>query len=190
MTQQPERSDRWSALDFGPPSSAAGEPEDPVLLEQVSGGRVAIITLNRPSDNAITTEMGARLTEVLETVAVSSSIRVAIITGAGTKAFSVGSDLRQRQDMTKEQWLRQRQAFDRTLYTLRQLRKPICGGRQRDRVRRRVGDRSEHRLHHRLRQRDLRSARVDDRSGRRRRVAGAPSTAASSGKSHADVDDG
>jgi len=27
--------------------------------------------------------------------------------------------------MTKEQWLRQRQDFDRTLYTLRQLRKPI-----------------------------------------------------------------
>jgi len=27
--------------------------------------------------------------------------------------------------MTKEEWLRQRQDFDRTLYTLRQLRKPI-----------------------------------------------------------------
>ena len=27
--------------------------------------------------------------------------------------------------MTKEDWLRQRQDFDRTLYTLRQLRKPI-----------------------------------------------------------------
>jgi enoyl-CoA hydratase len=27
--------------------------------------------------------------------------------------------------MTKEQWLRQRQVFDRVLYTLRQLRKPI-----------------------------------------------------------------
>ena len=52
-------------------------------------------------------------------------MRVAIITGAGDRAFSVGSDLRQRKDMTKEQWLRQRQDFDRTLYTLRQLRKPI-----------------------------------------------------------------
>jgi enoyl-CoA hydratase len=85
-----------------------------------------VITLNRPhADNAITTEMGARLTEILETIAVRPSIRVAIITGAGTRAFSVGSDLRQRKDMTKEDWLRQRQDFDRTLYTLRQLRKPI-----------------------------------------------------------------
>jgi enoyl-CoA hydratase len=87
---------------------------------------VALITLNRPHvDNAITTEMGARLTEVLETIAVRPAVRVAIITGAGDRAFSVGSDLRQRKDMTKEQWLRQRQDFDRTLYTLRQLRKPI-----------------------------------------------------------------
>jgi enoyl-CoA hydratase len=48
-----------------------------------------------------------------------------ILTGAGDRAFSVGSDLRQRVSMTKEDWLRQRQAFDRTLYTVRQLRKPI-----------------------------------------------------------------
>ena len=48
-----------------------------------------------------------------------------ILTGAGDRAFSVGSDLRQRKNMTKEDWLRQRQDFDRTLYTVRQLRKPI-----------------------------------------------------------------
>ena len=97
-----------------------------MLVEYGSGGRVALITLNRPhADNAITTEMGARLTEVLETIAVRPAVRAAIITGAGDRAFSVGSDLRQRKDMTKEQWLRQRQDFDRTLYTLRQLRKPI-----------------------------------------------------------------
>src|SRR5437764_5567406 len=69
--------------------------------------------------------MGARLTEILETLAVRPAVRVAIITGAGNRAFSIGSDLRQRKDMTKEDWLRQRQDFDRTLYTVRQLRKPI-----------------------------------------------------------------
>jgi enoyl-CoA hydratase len=122
----PTRTDRWKALDFGPPSSKATEPDLPVLVEYVSGDRVALITLNRPhADNAITTEMGALLTEILETIAVRPGVRVAIITGAGDRAFSVGSDLRQRKDMTKEQWLRQRQDFDRTLYTLRQLRKPI-----------------------------------------------------------------
>jgi enoyl-CoA hydratase len=118
--------DRWKALDFGPPSSGEGEPEQSVLVDYVADGRIAMITLNRPhADNAITTELGARLTEILETIAVRPAVRVVFITGAGTRAFSVGSDLRQRKDMSKEDWLRQRQDFDRTLYTLRQLRKPI-----------------------------------------------------------------
>jgi enoyl-CoA hydratase len=96
------------------------------LVDYRSNGRIAVVTLNRPhADNAITTEMGARLTDVVETIAVRTAVRVVILTGAGDRAFSVGSDLRQRKNMTKEDWLRQRQAFDRTLYTVRQLRKPI-----------------------------------------------------------------
>ncbi len=126
VTTTSTSTDRWKALDFGPPPSDLDEPDPPVLVDYVSDGRVAVITLNRPhADNAITTEMGARLTEILETIAVRPAVRVAVITGAGDRAFSVGSDLRQRKDMTKEDWLRQRQDFDRTLYTLRQLRKPI-----------------------------------------------------------------
>ena len=124
MAASPERTDRWNALDFSPPTDSA-MPEDPVLLDYEDDGRVAVVTLNSPPDNAITTEMGARLTEVLESIAVLTTVRVVVITGAGEHAFSVGSDLRQRKNMTKEQWLRQRQDFDRTLYTLRQLRKPI-----------------------------------------------------------------
>jgi enoyl-CoA hydratase len=126
MTTSPASTNRWKALDFGPPAAGAIEPDQPVLVDYVSAGRVAVITLNRPhADNAITTEMGAGLTHILETIAVHPAIRVVVLTGAGDRAFSIGSDLRQRNDMTKEQWLRQRQDFDRTLYTLRQLRKPI-----------------------------------------------------------------
>ena len=126
MASSTTSTDRWKALDFGPPPSGQAEPDQSVLVEYAFGERVAVITLNRPqADNAITTEMGAQLTEILETIAVRPRVRVAVITGAGDRAFSVGSDLRQRKDMTKEDWLRQRQDFDRTLYTLRQLRKPI-----------------------------------------------------------------
>jgi enoyl-CoA hydratase/carnithine racemase len=117
---------RWDALDFGPPSPDIEETEPPVLLDYRSKDRVAVITLNRPhADNAITTEMGALLTEIVEAIAVRTAVRVVVLTGAGERAFSVGSDLRQRKSMTKEDWLRQRQDFDRTLYTVRQLRKPI-----------------------------------------------------------------
>jgi enoyl-CoA hydratase len=126
VAMNPTSTDRWTALDFGPPPSGVEEPGSPVLVDYLSEGQVAVITLNRPhADNAITTEMGARLTEIVETIAVRPAVRVVILTGAGERAFSVGSDLRQRKDMTKEDWLRQRQDFDRTLYTVRQLRKPI-----------------------------------------------------------------
>ena len=117
---------RWENLDFGPPPPDIEETEPPVLLDYRWDDRVAVITLNRPhADNAITTEMGALLTEIVETIAVRPVVRVVVLTGAGDRAFSVGSDLRQRKSMTREDWLRQRQDFDRTLYTVRQLRKPI-----------------------------------------------------------------
>jgi enoyl-CoA hydratase len=116
---------RMQKLGYRPPTSDI-EPDQLVLVEYVSGGRVAIITLNRPhADNAVTTELAAQLIEVLETIAARASVRVAILTGAGDRAFSVGGDLYQRKNMSKEQWLRQRQVFDRVLYTLRQLRRPI-----------------------------------------------------------------
>ena len=116
---------RMRRLGYRPPLDVA-EPEQLVLEEYVSGGRVAIITLNRPhADNAITTALAAQLIEILETVAARPSVRVAVLTSAGDRAFSVGGDLYERKQMTKEQWLRQRQVFDRVLYTLRQLRRPI-----------------------------------------------------------------
>jgi enoyl-CoA hydratase len=126
MSTTSEGTDRWKALDFAPPAADAQEPESSVLVHYRHDDQIAVITLNRPHvDNAITTEMGARLTEIVETIAVRTAVRVVVLTGAGERAFSVGSDLRQRKSMTKEDWLRQRQAFDRTLYTVRQLRKPL-----------------------------------------------------------------
>jgi enoyl-CoA hydratase len=107
--------DRWKALDFGPPSEGGDEPDDPVLTDYLGDGAIAVITLNRPhADNAITTEMGARLTDVLETIAVRRAVRVTIITGSGNRAFSVGRPDSARHD--EEDWLRQRQVFSHTLY--------------------------------------------------------------------------
>ena len=116
---------RMKRLGYRPPLDVA-EPDRLVLLEYMSDGQVAIITLNRPhADNAITTRLATQLIEILETVAARPSVRVVVLTGAGDRAFSVGGDLYERRQMTKEEWLRQRQIFDRALYTLRQLRKPI-----------------------------------------------------------------
>jgi enoyl-CoA hydratase/carnithine racemase len=126
MTDSHPGTDRWRALDFAVPAADAIEPESSVLVEYRSDGRIAVVTLNRPhADNAIDTQMGVLLAEAIDTIAGHTEIRVVVLTGAGDRAFSVGSDLRQRNKMSKEDWLRQRQAFDRTLLSVRQLRKPI-----------------------------------------------------------------
>ena len=102
------------------------EPEHLVLVDYVSEGRIAVITLNRPHAlNAVTTALAAQLIEILETISARASVRVAILTSAGDEAFSVGGDLYERKSMTQEQWLRQRQVFDRVLFELRQSRRPI-----------------------------------------------------------------
>src|SRR5215204_5984081 len=88
-----------------------------------------MITLNRPhADNAITTEMGARLTEIVETIAVRPAIRVVVLTGAGERAFSVGSDLRRRQRAGPEHRLHHRFG-ERDLRPARSHARP--GGRRR-----------------------------------------------------------
>ena len=57
---------------------------------------VAIVTLNRPKRrNALTTEMFAALEEVFDIIQADDQIYVAVLTGAGEKAFSAGADLEQ-----------------------------------------------------------------------------------------------
>ena len=176
-------------IGYRPPENVA-EPDELVLVEYVSGGRVAVITLNRPhADNAVTTELAAQLIEVLETIAARPSVRVAILTGAGDRAFSVGGDLYQRKNMTKEEWLRQRQVFDRVLYNLRQVTQADLHRCPRDGLRRWLRDGHQHGLHHRLRGRPLRPARSDGRFVRRWRLAGLSSACPPAGEGHADADD-
>jgi len=63
------------------------------LLFDVSGG-VAKITINRPeARNACTFEMYEKLAQACEAVNADDSIKVLIVTGAGEKAFSAGTDI-------------------------------------------------------------------------------------------------
>jgi enoyl-CoA hydratase/carnithine racemase len=63
-----------------------------VLVEQVAPG-VQLLTLNLPAvRNAMTQELTARWTEVMEEIRQDRSVRVAVLTGAGT-SFCSGADL-------------------------------------------------------------------------------------------------
>ncbi len=63
-----------------------------VLFEKQDG--IAVVTMNRPEvRNAINPEMLCRLADAWETINNDPEIRVAILTGAGDKAFCAGADL-------------------------------------------------------------------------------------------------
>lgn len=63
------------------------------LLQEVKGG-VATITINRPAQrNAVTYEMWQQLAALMAKLKASHEVRVVILRGAGTQAFSAGADI-------------------------------------------------------------------------------------------------
>ena len=65
----------------------------PVLYEKRDG--IATLTLNRPQAlNALTPEMLCRLADAVRDLAADDAVRVAILTGAGERAFCAGGDVR------------------------------------------------------------------------------------------------
>ncbi len=67
---------------------------EPALLEKK--GHIALVTLNRPeAHNAFSPEMLVRLAGHWEDIRDDPEIRVAVVTGAGEKAFCSGADLGQ-----------------------------------------------------------------------------------------------
>ncbi len=74
-----------------------------------------LVTLNRPEvSNAMNTQMGLDLLATFDGFcAAPNKQRCIVITGAGSKAFCGGGDLKQRNGMTDEQWMDQHLIFER-----------------------------------------------------------------------------
>jgi len=75
-------------------------------------GNVATVTINRPERmNAMDSEHYAALSEAWQRMRDDDAIRVAIVTGAGGKAFTVGADLKSRfsgEEPLSDLWLTQK----------------------------------------------------------------------------------
>jgi len=86
---------------------------------------IAIVTLNRPAKlNAVTPEMAEALRQATARINADPQIRVAILTGAGPKAFCAGSDIRDL-DRYEMPWdFRNRQDY---CDAIRDVRKPVIG---------------------------------------------------------------
>jgi enoyl-CoA hydratase len=98
----------------------------PVLVESLSHGRVALITLNRPHVlNAVNTDLALAFIDVLQDLADRPALRAVILTGAGERAFCAGADLKERMGLTPEEWTRQHRIFERMHHLVRAMRKPI-----------------------------------------------------------------
>lgn len=76
-----------------------------------------LMTLNRPEVvNAMNTQMGLDLLAAFEPFHASPNAqRCIVITGAGTRAFCAGGDLKERNGMTDRQWQDQHLIFERAI---------------------------------------------------------------------------
>ncbi|HEY1960346.1 MAG TPA: enoyl-CoA hydratase-related protein [Polyangiaceae bacterium] len=64
------------------------------VVQVARDGAIVTVTLNRPEKlNAIDAELVASLGRAFETLAADRTVRVAILTGAGDKAFAAGADI-------------------------------------------------------------------------------------------------
>ncbi len=90
---------------------------------------VLVVTLNRPHvANAFNTQMALDLISVFEGLADNpGQIRVAVLTGAGRKAFCAGGDLKERNGMSDEQWQAQHLIYERMARAIVNCPLPVIG---------------------------------------------------------------
>ncbi len=99
------------------------------LLVETVEPYILKVTLNRPqAANALNTQMGRDLLDLwLSLVLDHGDLRCIVLTGAGTKAFCAGGDLKERNGMTDEAWQRQHAIFEQAVYRMMDCPVPIIG---------------------------------------------------------------
>lgn len=102
-----------------------------ILLEEMHGATL-VLTMNRPEAlNALSVELVQALRSAIAGAGERRDVRCVIITGAGGRAFSAGTDLKQRRTLSREEKAGQSQALLRLGEEMWVLPKPViaavCG---------------------------------------------------------------
>ena len=86
-----------------------------------------LVTLNRPEvANALNTQMALDLHAVFDGFATAPNRqRCVVLTGAGSRAFCAGADLKERHGMTDAQWQDQHLVFERAIRVIMQCPAPV-----------------------------------------------------------------
>ena len=76
-----------------------------------------LVTFDRPeAGNSTNTQMGRELLELWTGLYIDQQgVRCVVLTGSGEKIFNAGGDLKERNNMTDEQWQQQHALFENCL---------------------------------------------------------------------------
>lgn len=97
-----------------------------LLLEQREG--IAIVTLNRPDRlNAVNIAMTAELKACLAALQADDAVKVAVITGAGDRAFSAGADIFELRSLSPEAHRARQESFNDLAWQVASFPKPLIG---------------------------------------------------------------
>jgi enoyl-CoA hydratase len=95
-----------------------------LLVERSEDRRVVTVVLDRPDQlNAMNTAMGEDLLACFTALAADADARAVVLTGAGSRAFCAGGDLKERNEMSDAAWRAQHVIFEQA--ALRVLRCPV-----------------------------------------------------------------
>lgn len=102
-------------------------PNYATLKTEMVEPHILLVTLNRREvGNALNTQMGRDFLHLWTGLTEDAgAVRCVVLTGAGDRVFCSGGDLKERNGMTREQWVRQHELFERQYWTLVDLTLPV-----------------------------------------------------------------
>ena len=111
----------YALLDFRSRDAALGmikkfrEKKIPIFFDPTTTGAMKVVP---KSEILEWVGMVDGIVAALERINRDQSVRCAILTGSGDKIFCAGGDLKERNGMTKQQWVAQHELFERAYWTL------------------------------------------------------------------------
>ncbi|MES2537115.1 MAG: enoyl-CoA hydratase-related protein [Pseudomonadota bacterium] len=87
---------------------------------------ISMLVINRPDVmNSMNTAMYYELRTALHQLAYDDALRVLILTGEGTRAFSAGGDLKERNGMSDDTWRKQHQIIEEVFLAVKDFPLPV-----------------------------------------------------------------